>query len=97
VVVIAVMRGAPTQSPSCWGTVPVELAEVKLDGEWRGIGFGMEGEEVSVATVSLSCVVFSFVLPCVERDRLAVLSAREGIGNDVPLSLDVLNLIVILC
>jgi hypothetical protein len=50
-VVIAEMRGAPAQSPSCWGTVPVELAEVKLDGDWRGRGFGMEGEEVSVATV----------------------------------------------
>jgi hypothetical protein len=51
VVEIAAMRGAPTQSPSRWDKVPVELAEVKLNGERRGRRFGMEEEGVSVATV----------------------------------------------
>jgi hypothetical protein len=45
------MRGAPTQSISRWDTVPVELTEVKLDGEGRGRRFGMEEEGVNVATV----------------------------------------------
>jgi hypothetical protein len=48
---IDAMRGASSQSPACWGTVRVELAEVKLGIEGRGRRFEKEREEVSVATV----------------------------------------------
>jgi hypothetical protein len=48
---IAAIRGTPGQSPSCWGTVPVELAECKMGGEWRGRRFEMGGTGEIVATV----------------------------------------------